>query len=66
VPLGSGSTCSVALHLLKNIAENSHRTNDLSKEALSAFLAGDYWTALDLYDEAAQLGRRRGHALRGI
>ena len=56
VPLGSGGTCSVALHLLKNIAENSYRTNDLTREALASYLAGDLWTALDLYDEAAALG----------
>jgi len=56
VPLGRGNTCPVALQLLKNIAENSYRPNDLNKAALSLFLTGDRWGALELYDEASALG----------
>lgn len=56
VPLGRGNTCPIALQLLKSVAENSYRPNDLSKNALSSYLEGNLWEALDFYDEAASLG----------
>jgi len=56
LPLGRGDSCPVALQLLKNIAENSYRPNDLNRAALAKYLAGDRWGALELYDEAAVLG----------
>lgn len=48
--------CQTALPLLKYLSEMFYRTKDLTKAALTAYLKGDLWTALDLYDEAANLG----------
>jgi hypothetical protein len=48
--------CNAALPLIKHLSEYSYRTNDLMKEALELYLDGDRWGALDLYEEAADLG----------
>ena len=50
------SSCEAALPLLKHIAEMSYRGRDLARAALKAYMKGDSWTALDLFDEAANLG----------
>lgn len=48
--------CSIALPLLKYMAEHTFRPNDLAKNGLKLFMAGDIWGALELYEEAADLG----------
>ena len=48
--------CTAALPLLKYVAEHSYRPNDLMKEALELYLEGDVWGAVELYEEAADLG----------
>lgn len=48
--------CSIALPLMKYMAEYTFRPNDLAKNGLKAFREGDVWGALDLYEEAADLG----------
>lgn len=50
------SSCKAALPLLKHLAEMHYRTNDVMRQALAAYLDGDLWQALELYDEAADLG----------
>lgn len=52
--------CNVALPLLKYLAEYSYRPNDLMKEALELYLDNDIWGALELYEEAADLGVQAG------
>lgn len=49
-------SCSVALPMLKHLAEFSYRPNDLSAHALELFMTQDYAGALKLFDEAAELG----------
>lgn len=48
--------CSVALPLMKYMAEHTYRPNDLVKSGLAAYKKGDLWEALELYEEAADLG----------
>jgi TPR repeat protein len=48
--------CSVALPLMKYMAEHTYRPNDLTKTGLAAYMEGDLWGALELYEEAADLG----------
>jgi hypothetical protein len=50
------SACDAALHLLKYLADYSQKPNDLVNAALASFNDGDLWVALDLYDEAADMG----------
>jgi TPR repeat protein len=50
------SACGAALHLLKYLADFSQKPTDLMTSALTAFNDGDLWGALDLYDEAADMG----------
>lgn len=50
------SACGAALHLLKYLADFNQKPTDLMTTALTAFNDGDLWGALDLYDEAADMG----------
>lgn len=52
--------CSAALPMLKHVAEYSYRGNDITKEALNLYVTGDIWGALELYEEAADLGIHSG------
>jgi len=54
--LGRGSPCVPALQLMKHISDYNYRSNDVTRAALDAYLEGDLWLALELYDEAADLG----------
>ena len=49
-------SCQAALPLLKYISEMGYRTNDLNRAALSSYLEGDLWEALQYYDELADMG----------
>ena len=53
--------CTVAVRLAKRLSESSHYTNGVMRRALGSFLEGDYYAALELYDEAAELGVRMSH-----
>lgn len=48
--------CKSALPLLKYISEYTYRPNDLTKSGVKAYLEGDIWGALELFEEAADLG----------
>ena len=56
-PLGATEgSCRAGLQMMKYLSEMSYRTNDLLKTALKELLAGNLWDALELYEEAADLG----------
>ena len=58
-PVGSSTgSCEAALPLLKHLAEMSYRTKDTTSKALQLYMKGDVWAALDLFEEAADLGVR--------
>ena len=55
-PLGQTDGCVAALALLQSLSHMSGRTNDLVDAGLSAFLEGNLYESLELYNEAAELG----------
>ena len=56
LPSPIAPSCEAALPLLKHIANSMYRTNEVTRLALSSYLDGAVWLALDHYDEAADLG----------
>eukprot|EP01038_Epipyxis_sp_PR26KG_P017360 gene17360-23977_t len=56
-PYGSlEGSCESALFLMKFLSDMNYRAKDTVRMALESYLIGDYWKALELYDEAAELG----------
>jgi len=56
IPLGQTDGCLTALYLLQSISHMSGRTNDLMDAALVAYMEGEVYESLELYNEAAELG----------
>jgi hypothetical protein len=56
-PLGStDGACESALLLLKHLAVMSYRTKDVSRRAIDEYIKKDYWSSIDLLEEASNLG----------
>jgi len=56
-PLGStDGACESALLLLKHLADMSYRTKDVSRQAIDEYIKKDYWSSIDLLEEASNLG----------
>lgn len=56
IVLPNALSCRTALPFLKFLAEHSYRIRDVARAGYEAFINGDLWSALDYYDEAADLG----------
>eukprot|EP01041_Mallomonas_annulata_P001309 gene1309-2526_t len=56
LPHPPSPSCRAALPLLEYLATTIYHTNDLTDDALSAYIDGSLWEALEYYDEAADLG----------
>jgi hypothetical protein len=56
LPLPPRPDCTSALPLIKTIVEYGYRPNDITRTGLQKYLSGDVWGALEMYEEAANLG----------
>jgi TPR repeat protein len=56
MPLGQSDGCLASLFLMQSISHMSGRTNDLMDAALVAYMEGEWYESLELYNEAAELG----------
>ena len=56
-PLGSTEgACESALLLLKYLADMSYRTKDVSRRAIDEYIRKDYWSSIELLEEASNYG----------